>query len=78
GKPIVATFKAVEGLEMFNNVHGLFYKNVNEEFVSGIRRLLKCDQLAQKLGSSARQLARKYDWAVIGKKLYETYCKLID
>jgi glycosyltransferase involved in cell wall biosynthesis len=78
GKPIVATFKAVEGLGMFNKVHGLFYKSVNEEFISGIRRLLKCDQLAQELGWNARQLARKYDWTLIGKKLYETYCRLID
>jgi glycosyltransferase involved in cell wall biosynthesis len=78
GKPIVATFKAVEGLGMFNNVHGLFYKSVNEEFISGIRRLLKCDQLARELGWNARQLARKYDWTLIGKKLYETYCRLID
>jgi len=40
--------------------------------------LLKCDQLAQELGWNARQLARKYDWTLIGKKLYETYCRLID
>jgi len=78
GKPMVATFKAVEGLGMSDKVHGLFYKSVNEEFISGIRRLLKCDQLAQELGWNARQLARKYDWTLIGKKLYETYCRLID
>jgi len=77
GKPIVATFKAVEGLGMLNNVHGLFYRNVSEEFVDGIRRLLKCDQLAQKLGSNAREIAKKYDWTVIGKKLYDIYSELL-
>jgi len=78
GKPIVATFKAVEGLGMSNKVHGLFYKSVNEEFVNGIRSLLNCDQLVQELGWNAKQLARRYDWTLIGKKLYETYCRLTD
>lgn len=77
GKPIVATHKAVEGLEMVNNVHGPFYKYVNEGFVSGIRRLLKCDELAEELGRNAKQLAKKYDWRAIGKKLYETYLDLM-
>lgn len=77
GKPIVATFKAVAGLGMVNGIHGLFYKDVDEKFVDGIKRLLRDDLLARKLGESAFQLAKKYDWSVIGKKLYNTYKSLV-
>jgi glycosyltransferase involved in cell wall biosynthesis len=74
-KPIVATFKAVEGLEMINGIHGLFYKEVNKEFIEGIRRILNDDQLAKELGKNAYLLAKKYDWKVIGERLYSIYRK---
>jgi len=77
GKPVVATYKAIEGLDMVNNVHGLFYEDVNEDFVSGIRLLLNDNQLAQELGRNAKQLAKKYDWHLIGKELYKTYLNFV-
>jgi len=77
GKPIIATYKSVEGFEMENEIHGLFYGDVNDDFIRGIKQVLKNDQLAEELGRNARKLAEKYDWNVIGKKLYEAYLKLI-
>ena len=78
GKPIVATFKAVEGLGIVNYVHGLFYKDINKDFVDGIRRLLNNDQSTEELGRNARKFVKNYDWAIIGKKLYKVYLEQLD
>jgi len=75
GCPIIATHKAVEGLGVKDGVHGLFYRKVNEDFIEGIRKLLKNDQLAYKLGKNARFFVKRYDWSTIDKKLYEVYSK---
>jgi len=77
GKPIVATYKAVQGLDMINGVHGLFRSDVDEGFVKWIRLLLKDDRFAQKFGRNAKQLAEKYDWRVIGRELYEIYLNFV-
>jgi len=76
-KPIVATFKAVEGLGIINKVHGLFYREVDEQFIEGIRRVLNDDRLAEELGKNAYSLAKRYDWRVIGEKLYNVYKKVL-
>jgi glycosyltransferase involved in cell wall biosynthesis len=78
GKPIVATYKAVEGLEMRSGVHGLFYRNVNDKYVKGIKLLLEDDLLVKELGRNAQELAKRYDWNVIGKRLYESYWFTLD
>jgi len=77
GKPIVATFKAVEGLGMKNKIHGLFYKEVNEEFIEGVRSVLNGDRLTEELGKNAYSLAKEYDWKVIGERLYSIYKKAL-
>ncbi|MEM2181033.1 MAG: glycosyltransferase family 4 protein [Nitrososphaeria archaeon] len=77
GKPIVATYKAVEGLGMNNKIHGLFYKNVDEYFIDGIRTLLKDIWLSKELGSNAKKYAKKYDWSLIGRCLYDIYKLLL-
>jgi len=78
GKPIVATFKAVEGLGMINSVHGFFCNDIDENFIRGIRLLLEDKQLACKLGENAKALAKKFDWHVIGEKLYRIYEKILE
>lgn len=39
--PIIATYKSVEGLEMKNEIHGLFYKDANDDFIRRIKQVLK-------------------------------------
>jgi glycosyltransferase involved in cell wall biosynthesis len=78
GKPIIATYKAIEGLEMTAKVHGLFYKNCDDEFVKGIKLLLRDNSLAKELGINAQRLAKKYDWYTIGKRLYDFYNSILD
>ena len=77
GRPIVATYKAVNGLGMENGIHGLFYRDVNDNFIEGVKQVLKNDRLAKELGRNARKLAEKYNWATIGKNLYEIYSRLV-
>jgi glycosyltransferase involved in cell wall biosynthesis len=76
GKPIVATHKAVEGLGVIDGVHALLYKDVNNEFVNGLRRILSNQVLREELGKNALKLSKLYDWASICSNLHELYMKL--
>ena len=78
GRPIVATYKAIEGLGMKNGVHGLFYSEVNNEFIQGVKQLLNDDRLSKELGCNARNFAKIYDWSIIGKTLYKKYLELLN
>ena len=78
GKPIVATYKAIEGLGMKDGVHGLFYRKVDDNFIGGIKQVLKNERLAEELGRNAKKLAEKHDWNVIGDRLYTMYSKLLN
>lgn len=78
GRPLVATFKATQGLEMINGVHGIFHFDVNEVFVDSIRKLMDNESLAKEIGRNNIELARLFDWTVIGKKLYTTYLNSFD
>jgi glycosyltransferase involved in cell wall biosynthesis len=77
GKPIVATHKAIEGLPFVNAVHALLFKDVEEDFINAIKKVLLDDAFAEKLGSNAKQLALKFDWKEIGSKLYDKYASLL-
>ncbi|MHA1832770.1 MAG: glycosyltransferase family 4 protein [Candidatus Baldrarchaeia archaeon] len=76
-KPVIATNKAIEGLEVINEIHGLFFKDVDDHFLNGIQRVISDDELSYKLGENAGKLASKYDWSVISSKLYNLYKSLV-
>lgn len=77
GKPVVATFKGAEGLPLVNRVHSLLFEGVDGNFVDGIKELLTNDSLAEELGSNARQLGMKFDWAEIANRLHRKYESLL-
>jgi len=77
GKPIVATYKAAEGLPLVNEVHALLFKNVDTDFIDGVEMILSDETLAEKIGSNARKLAVRFDWKVIGSRLYDKYASLL-
>lgn len=77
GRPIVATFKAIEGLKMVNGVNGFFHSEVNEEFVKSIKILLSDDQLVERIGRNNRRLSLVFDWNAIGNRLSGKYSDLI-
>jgi len=77
GKPVVATQKAVEGLEVVNGIHGFVFDNVGEEFIRAIRAAMM-PELSQKLGIRAKDFADHFDWSIIGEKIIEAYESLLD
>ena len=64
GKAVVATTKAVEGLEVEDDVH-LLIRDDPEGFKAAIRRVLTDADLRRRLATEARKLVEaKYDWPV--------------
>lgn len=78
GRPLVATFKAIDGLGMRNGIHGLFHLDVNKTFVHSIKRLMKDKALAKEIGQNNIALSKVFDWTNIGKKVYEIYSTFVD
>ncbi|MEM4523398.1 MAG: glycosyltransferase family 4 protein, partial [Nitrososphaeria archaeon] len=76
GCPIVATYKAVEGLNVRNNIHGLFHENIDEDFIKSIRKLLVDKELAHKLKINVKSFIKKYDWSTIERRLYKVYTQV--
>jgi glycosyltransferase involved in cell wall biosynthesis len=63
--PVVATTKGAEGLDVYHEEH-LLLADTPEEFADQTIRLLKDEELRQKLITKAYQLLiKKYDWSVI-------------
>jgi glycosyltransferase involved in cell wall biosynthesis len=77
GKPIVATYKAVEGLPIENGTDALLFKEVEEDFVNAIRLLLSNDEYGTRIGSNARLKAARFDWGTIGRNLLDRYATLL-
>jgi polysaccharide biosynthesis protein PslH len=68
GTPVVATPKAVEGLEVENGIH-LLIADSAAEFADSTLRLLRDASLARQLSHNARALVeQKYDWSIIGSR----------
>lgn len=64
GKGIVATSKAVEGLEVQDGVH-LLIRDGEEAFRQGVNRLMADTDLRISLGRNGRRLVQeRYDWRV--------------
>ncbi len=64
GKAIVATSKAVEGLEVQDGVH-LLIRDGEEAFRQGLNRVLADADLRSTLGRNGRRLVQeRYDWRV--------------
>ena len=62
GKPVVATSKACDGLEVVDGVH-VIIRDDREGMVAAIRELLEDPDRRRELGEAGRDLVRaKYDW----------------
>jgi glycosyltransferase involved in cell wall biosynthesis len=71
GTPVVATAKAVEGLEVESEQH-LLLADDGPDFVRQVDRLLRDDALAARLAARAlAHVAEHYDWKTIGPRFVE-------
>jgi glycosyltransferase involved in cell wall biosynthesis len=63
-RPIIASSKAVEGLDVKNGVH-LIVEDDFSKYPECISALLNDESLARRLGTNARTLIEsKYDWSI--------------
>jgi glycosyltransferase involved in cell wall biosynthesis len=70
GLPIVATKKAMEGIEVIGNEHAIVLNDIDEDFIKSIKSLLSNSSERQRIGANGLNLAKnKYEWSIIGKKL---------
>jgi glycosyltransferase involved in cell wall biosynthesis len=73
GRPIVATSKGCEGLEV-NHEEDIIVADTDEDFVSAIGTLLKDETMAKRLSESAYRLVQeKYDWRAHSHRLKVAY-----
>ena len=73
GKPIVATYKAVEGLKVINGIHCLLHNDVGEDFVDSINEVINNEKLQSGLSNNALILSKDYDWYTISSILLSKY-----
>jgi glycosyltransferase involved in cell wall biosynthesis len=73
GRPVVSTSIGCEGLEAVDGKH-LFIADTTEQFVEKTLRLLRDNDLRQRMAVEARELVVKnYDWDVIVQRLVHVY-----
>jgi len=78
GKPIIATYKAVEGLPFFDGVNALLFEKVDEEFINAIKKVLSNEEFIINLGIKAKKTAKTFDWSIIASKLCNIYKSLLE
>ena len=77
GKPIVATKKAVEGLGFTHGYDCLLSKNVGDDFIINIQKVLSDPVLSITLGKNAKVLAQRYSWISVAHKLSNLYSQVL-
>jgi glycosyltransferase involved in cell wall biosynthesis len=76
--PIIATKKAIEGIDMTDGQDALIAETVNDELIDKLLSLLGDEAERRRLGSNARRLlAAKYTWNAAGTQLVNTYADIL-
>lgn len=73
GTPVVATDKGAEGLDLVPG-HDLLTANDPADFAAAVLRVLEEESLRATLSYNGRQVAKKYDWQVIG----QSFCNFVE
>lgn len=78
GLPIVATRKAVEGIEAEDGKHARVVGDVNSEFVQALLALLSDPKERLRMAQGAIELAEKnYDWQTNALRIHQLYSRLL-
>jgi sugar transferase (PEP-CTERM/EpsH1 system associated) len=73
GVPVVSTSLGAEGLDAVDAIH-LLLADSPEQISSSLGRILQQPGLARDLSDAAKAfVAQRYDWSLIGQKLYEIH-----
>ena len=77
GRPVVATSKGAEGLEVTHG-HDILIADDPTTFADCILRLLAHPSLREPMAQAARQtVEEKYDWRIIGRRLDALLCNVV-
>jgi len=77
GKPVVATSKAVEGLEEVSDGENIIIRDETKDFSQAIVELLNDESERKKIGRAGLQLVKqKYNWQDIAKKVMKCYTQI--
>ena len=78
GKPVVSTCIGAEGIPIKSGFHAILHDHVDDAFIRSVEVLLSDGELASEMGVSARQLATKFDWKIIAKRLFLKCLELVE
>ena len=79
GVPIVATFKAVEGLEMKDGINALLSKKPDQKMIDNILMIHGDAKMARRLSNNAKVLAvERHDTRIVASKLREVYVNILN
>jgi len=77
GKPVVATSKACQALSVVDGEHVLI-ADQQEEFAEALVRIIRDDELAQRLARNGREYVDKHhNWSDKAREIEETYSRAI-
>lgn len=76
GVPMVATEKAVEGIDIDPGRHAVVTERVDGQFVDGVRQLVTDRDTTQRVSQNLRSLAETWDWERSVTRLEEFYRSL--
>jgi glycosyltransferase involved in cell wall biosynthesis len=76
GKPVVATMKAVEGMNIRNGEEAWLCTDLDEEYLQTIRAVLN-GRNNGKIGERARAFAQLFEWSTIAQKIRRIYESLL-
>jgi glycosyltransferase involved in cell wall biosynthesis len=76
GKPVVATSKAIEGMNVRDGEEAWICKDTDEEFINTIRDVFS-SHTRQKMGERAKEFAEFFEWSKIAPKIHKIYESLL-
>jgi glycosyltransferase involved in cell wall biosynthesis len=72
GKPVVSTTEGIRGIQEAAAGRDYLLADNSEDFAQRIVDAISDETLALKIGSNGLALAKHYEWAVLGQKVYDT------
>ncbi|MBL8175193.1 MAG: glycosyltransferase [Bryobacterales bacterium] len=78
GVPVIASRLGAEGIDAIHERH-ILIADTPEETAAAVRRLRAHPEAGARLAEEAHRLVRNnYDWSVVGARLYDVHCGLME
>jgi glycosyltransferase involved in cell wall biosynthesis len=78
GAPVVSTRLGAEGLDVSDR-EDILLADTAPEIVGAVSRLITLPEIGQSLAEAGRRLVQQqYDWSILGARLQQIHCEVID